>query len=321
MRPFFKELEPKANALSMAQIAVAVAGQLKQASEAVAFLQQKAKDLEADRDAHALLLTMAASNLSAGKQFAEAKALLEQVALILDGALGLDSLVYSQYYRVLAVFHKDQVHAGDFFRSGLLYLAYTPLESIQIGVQRNLARDLALAGLVAEDVYGLGELLSHGVVDSIRNDAEYSWLMELASSYNSGDIARWNSLKQSHSSQISQHNSVILSMDVIEQKIALLALVELVWSRPADGRKLSFSDIALAAHVDVNHVEMLVMRAMSLKVLRGEIDEINQFVSVQNVKSRVLAPEQILETQKRVKAWKEHVQTTLLDVEQTELAQ
>ena len=92
---------------------------------------------------------------------------------MLDGALGLDPLVFSNFYRVLAIFHKSQVHAGKFYqvtkqgflmenvfvisklekKSGLLYLAYTPVDSIALPVQKLMARDLALAGLVAEDVY------------------------------------------------------------------------------------------------------------------------------------------------------------------------
>jgi hypothetical protein len=35
---------------------------------------------------------------------------------MLDGALGLDPLVYSNFYRVLAIFHKNQVHAGEFYK-------------------------------------------------------------------------------------------------------------------------------------------------------------------------------------------------------------
>ncbi len=176
---------------------------------------------------------------------------------MLDGALGLDPLVYSNFYRVLAIFHKSQVHAGEFYkyvyfvwdccvsfmlsnRAGLLYLAYTPVDTIALPVQKLMARDLALAGLVAEDVYGLGELLSHPVAQTLRQDSDNAWLLELVNAFNSGKIAEWGTLKSRHAAQIQQHASVAQHMDLLEQKIRILALIELVWSRPADGRTLPF---------------------------------------------------------------------------------
>lgn len=305
----------------MAQIAIATASQYKNASEAVGFLEQKAKDLKANTDSYALLLTMAANNYISESKFDQAKALLEQVQGILDGSLGLDPMVYSQFYRILAVFHKNQVHAGDFYKAGLLYLAYTALESVPANVQRLLARDLALAGLTAEDVYGMGELLGHPVVEALRSDPDNAWLLELVNAYNSGRIPEWNLLKEKFKAQIAAHSSLIMSLSLVEEKIAILALVELIWSRPADGRSLAFADVALATHLPVDRIELLVMRAMSLGVVKGEIDEVSQVVMVTGVKPRVLSPDQIVETGNRVKLWKEHVQRTLVTVEQTELAQ
>jgi 26S proteasome regulatory subunit N9 len=188
-------------------------------------------------------------------------------------------------------------------------------------VQKNLARDLALAGLTAEDVYGLGELLSHPITAALKADAENAWLLELVNAYNSGKIEEWNSLQSKYKAQIAQHSAVLFSMDMLVEKIAILALIELIWSRPADGRTLTFADIGKATHLVENKVELLVMRALSLGVVKGEIDQVRGVVVVSGVKPRVLSPDQIVETQKRVRLWKEHVNNTLLNVEQTELAQ
>lgn len=138
---------------------VAVAQQHKTPAEQIAFLEKKANDLKANPDSLCLLLSTAAAAYTAEKNFDKAKTTLERVESLLNGAFGLDPIVYSTFYRVLAVFHKAQVHAGEFYKAGLLYLAYTPVESMPLTTQQMMARDLALAGLVAEDVFGLGELL------------------------------------------------------------------------------------------------------------------------------------------------------------------
>ncbi len=156
---FFRDLESRSKPLSMAQIIVAVAQHLRSPPEQIAFLEKKANDLKASQDSYCLLLSTAAGAYTNEKNFDKAKATLAQVETLLNGALGLDPLVYSSYYRVLAIYHKAQVLAGEFYKAGLLYLAYTPVDSIPVPTQQLMARDLALAGLVAEDVFGLGELL------------------------------------------------------------------------------------------------------------------------------------------------------------------
>jgi 26S proteasome regulatory subunit N9 len=57
-------------------------------------------------------------------------------------------------------------------------------------------------------------------------------------------------------------------MELLEQKIRILALIELVWSRPADGRTLLFKDIAAATHLAADAVELLVMRALALGLIK-----------------------------------------------------
>jgi 26S proteasome regulatory subunit N9 len=90
-----------------------------------------------------------------------------------------------------------------------------------------------LAGLVAEDVYGLGELLAHQLVQSLAQDAELHWLIELLNAFNSGKIDVWNALCKQYATQIASFPSVAQALPHLEEKVAILALIELVWSRPA----------------------------------------------------------------------------------------
>jgi exo-beta-1,3-glucanase (GH17 family) len=62
-------------------------------------------------------------------------------------------------------------------------------------------------------------------------------------------------------------------------------------------------------------VELLVMRALSLKLLSGEIDQVKGVVLVSGVTARILTLDQIAAMQQRVKLWTEHVQTTLVAME------
>lgn len=312
---FLKELEPKVKPLSMAVIIVQVSSQFKTPEEAIEFLEKKKKDFKGNNESYALLVTAQARVYGSEKNFDKAKELLEEVQHVIDNNLGIDPMVSSQYYRVLAIHHKDQVNAGEFYKAGLLYLAYTPLESIGPDVRKMLARDLAFAGLVAENVYGLGEVLSHPISDSLREDKSFTWLLELMNAFNSGKINVWSELKGKYKDHIKENQTLALNLERLDEKIVILALIDLIWSKPADGRNLPFSEVEKVTHLPFNKVEIIVMRAFCLGLVKGEIDQVRKMIVVSSVTPRVLSFEQIGELQERVKSWSKHVHSTLVDIE------
>ena len=321
---FLKDMEPKVKALSAAQILVAVSSGFANPLEGIAFLESKAAALSKNdaqhQDSYCLLQTVIAAMFTTAGELEKAQLALATAKAAIDGAMGMDPVVVAQFHRATALFHKARgvPDAGLFYRAGLLYLAYSAPDSISATERVNLARDLALAGLVAPDVYFLGELLSHPIMVSLESVPEQRWLVELLHAFNSGNIERWTALKTRHSAAMAALPAVATNAERLEEKIAILALIELVWSHPADGRTLAFASIARATHS--SNVELLVMRAMSLGLIVGDIDQVNSVVIIASVKARVLTLEQIEALRVRVGHWAVHVQQTQSAIEkQSEL--
>jgi 26S proteasome regulatory subunit N9 len=93
----------------------------------------------------------------------------------------------------------------------------------------------------------------------------------------------------------------------MRQKMALLCLMEMTFRRPATDRHLSFEEVSTETRLPVHSVEHLVMRALSLGLIRGSIDEVDQKVHVTWVQPRVLDREQIAIMKKKMDAWAEDV--------------
>ena len=64
-------------------------------------------------------------------------------------------------------------------------------------------------------------------------------------------------------------------MAYLDKKVRILALLELLFSCGKDERCLSFDQIANKCMVPIGDVEMLVMKAMSLELVKGAIDEVD----------------------------------------------
>ncbi len=83
-----------------------------------------------------------------------------------------------------------------------------------------------------------------------------------------------------------------------------MALIESVSSRPSAGRaNLTFPTIATETHLPLEEVEHLVMKALSLKLIRGSIDQVDGKVSVGWVQPRVLSTSQIATLADRIGEW------------------
>ena len=77
----------------------------------------------------------------------------------------------------------------------------------------------------------------------------------------------------------------------------------MTFKRPATNRQLTFDEIAREAQLPVLDVEMLVMKALSLGLVRGSIDQVDQKVHMTWVQPRVLDKDQIKTMQKKLELW------------------
>ncbi|RHZ68391.1 hypothetical protein Glove_295g29 [Diversispora epigaea] len=94
-----------------------------------------------------------------------------------------------------------------------------------------------------------------------------------------------------------------------------MSLIEAVFKRNADNRTIPFGVIAAETRLPIEEVEYLVMKALSLKLIRGSIDQVGEVVAVTWVQPRVLDRTQIDGMRQRLQEWDETVKKTALFVE------
>ena len=66
-------------------------------------------------------------------------------------------------------------------------------------------------------------------------------------------------------------------------------------SLPAEQRSISLSDIGARTQLDVDGAEFLLMKALSLKLIHGQIDQVDQRVQVHPLSSLLCASPRVLE--------------------------
>lgn len=86
-----------------------------------------------------------------------------------------------------------------------------------------------------------------------------------------------------------------------------MALIESVFKRGAYDRTMSFQTIAEETRLPLEEVEHLLMKALSLKLIRGSLDQVDQKAQITWVQPRVLSREQIGGLTQRLTTWTENL--------------
>ena len=79
-----------------------------------------------------------------------------------------------------------------------------------------------------------------------------------------------------HHAKLEQQPALLSNTNFLKEKITLMCLTETLFHRigPNADRTVTFSHIATASKLPVEQVEMLLMRGLSLGLIRGVIDQV-----------------------------------------------
>lgn len=301
---FIKDFESKINQLKLASIGITIARQFADGTQGLAFLTTLTAKFDTPNTREAFVLgTMESAHfkLLLGDNEGTKEA-MDQCGKILDLLDSVDLVVHASFYRVSGDYYKAKAEYASYYKNSLLYLACIDLEKeLPPAVRVQRAHDLGLSALLGK-IYNFGELLMHPILNSL-NGTEYEWIKDLLFAFNAGDITKFESLVPALENEpILKENSPFL-----RQKICLMALIESVFKRPTADRVLPFSVIAAESRIPADEVEHLVMKALSLKLIRGTLDQVSSTASISWVQPRVLDRVGIDGLRERLASWADRV--------------
>ncbi|KAJ9152339.1 hypothetical protein P3X46_025913 [Hevea brasiliensis] len=265
---FISDFETKINLLKLAHFAVIVSKQYKEKNAAISYLEGVIEKLRATREQHIeepilyIKMQLAIFKIEQGDQ-KECKQLLEEGKSTLDSMTDIDPSVYANYYWVSSQYHKYRQEFAEFYKSALLYLAYTSVESLSEPFKLDLAFDLSLSALLGDNIYNFGELLAHPVINSLLG-TQVEWLYYILQAFNSGDLVRYQELCRVHNASLRSQPALVENERKLLEKINILCLMEIIFSRPAEDRTIPLSVIAERTKLSIEDVEHLLMKSLSV---------------------------------------------------------
>jgi 26S proteasome regulatory subunit N9 len=228
---------------------------------------------------------------------------LDRAERVLDSFDSVETIVHAAFYGANADYYQAKADFGSYYRNALLYLACIDIKQLSPAERRNRAYDLAVAALVSTSIYNFGELLLHPILDALadkdnEND-DNKWLRELLFAFNRGDLQAYDVLAD----RIASHPLLSQHARQLREKIYLAALTEAVFRRPPHDRAMTFATIAAETKVRPDEIEHLIMKALSLGLLRGTIDQVDEVAHINWVQPKVLDMKQIENMRQRLQEW------------------
>jgi len=209
--------------------------------------------------------------------------------------------VHASFYRVSADYSQQQHEFAAYYRTTLLYLACIELADLSDTERQRIAYDLSIAALVSDTIYNFGELLLHPILDSLKTPANNAnaWLRDLLFAFNRGDLHAYTILQQ----HLQANRLLQEHQQFLYQKISLSALTQLVFSRAPQDRSMTFATISEETKVQLDEIEHLIMKALSLGLLRGSIDQVAEVARISWVQPKVLDRGGVEGMRMRLKEW------------------
>jgi len=236
----------------------------------------------------------------------DAKNMLDLAKEKLSTINSSETIVFSKFYKALLEYRKIVGPAHEFYKAALMFLAYTPVDDLPGDEKVILATDIALASITGDNIYNFGEVLATPILSALKGTTN-EWLNDLVVVLNKGDVDAYNLIVDNYRQQYYSQTALANRHDEVKQKVALLSLVNIAFERPSHDRNISFLDISTRTRLPLNQVEWLLMRAMSVGLIKGVIDQVDQMVSISWIVPRVLDKEQLQTIVTQLDEWKTRV--------------
>ncbi|KAI9804151.1 MAG: hypothetical protein M1825_001553 [Sarcosagium campestre] len=297
---FVSSFAEKINQLKLVTLGLSAASQYADDQERLSFLKLQAEKVNkpASQDALVYATVAVASVKLHLDDYEGARKDLDQAQRILDTFDLVESIVHAAFYRVNAEYYHAKQEFASYYKNALLFLACINLSDLTAQERETRAYDLSVAALASDAIHNFGELLLHPILDSLVN-TPHAWLRDLLFAFNRGDLAAYDVL----AGNISKCKLLDEHKAELYQKISLSALTELVFKRPPHDRAMTFATISHETKVQPNEIEHLMMKALSLGLLRGSIDQVSGVARINWVQPKVLDMKQIDNMRLRLREW------------------
>jgi len=133
--------------------------------------------------------------------------------------------------------------------------------------------------------------------------SQFEFIYYLILCFNSAKVDQFIDMMESYKNQIKNDPILSSKIEFLHMKVRVAALLELVFQKNKNERVVSYKEIHQKCHCDLDKIEFLVVKALSLGLIKGYIDEVENKVVINWVQPKFLDREKISILYDRIDGW------------------
>ena len=297
-----KDVVTRVNPLKYSLITVNASRQFTDLEEAIRFLEGAKGRLVGKQDATFICqIAQAEKRLQLG-QHHDSFEILNQVKQDIEALSDVDPKVLAHLSRTFATYYRRKEDYENFYKSSLQFLAYTPASELSQQEKKDWSIKLGMAILLGKNIYNIMELLDKEILQSLIG-TDFEWLHVLLQALGRGHISEFEAAINAHHEYITRFPNIMKELSSLQQKVRIISFLELLFEVDKDDRSLKFDRIAAHCKLDKPDVELLLMKALSLQLIRGNIDEVEEVIHVDWILPRYLSKGHLEIMARKLQEW------------------
>ncbi|KII62832.1 26S proteasome non-ATPase regulatory subunit 13 [Thelohanellus kitauei] len=300
---FVLDFSKRINPVSLARIAIMIAVQIKKnnVDEAIEFMTMNLgrAPLADDKFSSNLCRVYLAKLRLYKGQIVPAHDTLMNMRQEIDSFNNL-TLLHLFFYDAILYYHylKNDYYA---YNSDVLkYFGATAKIEVKIdddGVNKPLF--CVISTLMSPYATNVEEVLYQSQVRALISEQQYCWFDQLLKAVLHGDVSGLAEIMP----HIESHEILSKSVTLVREKTVLMNILNVAFNCIVSGTKMTFSLISESSGIPIDSVENFLIRAFSLNIIEGSIDQVNQVVNLTWVKPKFITESRLPCLQDQIATW------------------
>lgn len=123
--------------------------------------------------------------------------------------------------------------------------------------KKEISIKMGMSILLGKKVFNIAELLDKDIIHVLVG-TDFEWIYHLMKTLGQGQINEFNQSVQSNQEYILRFPNIVKEMTYLEQKVRIIAFLEMIFELGKDERSIKFTTIAQQCQLDLVDVELLI---------------------------------------------------------------
>ena len=246
--------------------------------------------------------------ISAGDLEEGLKGLREAEGLV-EGFRSVPKGVYASMYGARALYFWKKADLESFHGASAQFLAYADDKKLSSAERLDVAEKALTAALLSDGVLAFGDFLASPAFARSAELSNKKYLWKLAELFNAGDVQQLEAFLVQGRGQLDADELLSAHYEKLQRKVRVIALYDAIFfsQKSFSQQSVTFAEVSSITHVPRDQVEKLVVHVLSIGLLQGYIDEMDELVFITGLKAQELDKTRLGQLKEKYDNWNQNI--------------